>query len=299
MKEGRFFLPSSGGRVECVLCPRHCVLSPGQTGFCGVRANREGKGLSLNYGSLSAVQIDPIEKKPLSHFKPGTDILSLGSYGCNLSCLYCQNHQIARDSDLFRFARGGEEITPSMILEQLAAPLAGVAYTYNEPTVWWEFMIDCAGLVKEKGFANVMVTNGYIEPEPLRELLPLIDAFSVDLKGYSEEFYRDVSGGRLAPVKRTLKSIVEAGRHLEVEYLVVPGKNDEEASFEELMLWYARELGADVPLHINRYFPRHKMSLPATPIDRLLALYDIACKYLSHVHIGNAQVDLSKRRSQP
>ncbi len=290
MKEGRFFTPLEKGHIECRLCPRHCELKDGGRGVCGVRENRGGKGFSLNYGSLSAVHIDPMEKKPLYHFKPGSEILSLGSYGCNLSCLHCQNHYIAQDGDNFAFAAEGEEIGASMILEKLDSSLAGVAYTYNEPVVWYEFMADCARAVREKGFANVMVTNGYIESEPLRELFPLIDAFSVDLKGYSDGFYREIAGGHLEPVKRSLESIARSGCHLEVEYLVIPGYNDDPEPFRELMLWYGESLGTEVPLHINRYYPQHKMEVPATPLETLSRLFGLASEYLDHVYIGNADV---------
>lgn len=289
MKNALYF-EERDDRIVCRLCPRNCVLKEGENGFCGVRANREGKGVTLNYGSLSAVHIDPIEKKPLYHFMPGREILSLGSYGCNLTCLHCQNHAIAQDSELFTFADQGREITPAMILDKLDSRLAGVAYTYNEPVVWYEYVLDCARAVKERGFKNVMVTNGFIQADPLDELFPFIHAFSVDLKGYSGDFYRLVSGGSLKPVQESLKRIVKSGRHLEVEYLVIPGMNDEREPFEELLGWYARELGPRVPLHINRYFPQYKMERPATPVETLVRLYETAREYLDYVYIGNADV---------
>jgi pyruvate formate lyase activating enzyme len=294
MKRGRYFLEKSDGNVQCRLCPRNCVIPPGEKGFCAVRANRSGKGVCLNYGSLSAIHMDPMEKKPLYHFKPGQEILSLGSYGCNLSCDFCQNHSIAQEEEQFLLAQEGKEITPAMILDKLDMNLAGIAYTYNEPVVWFEFMADCASLLKEKGYSNVMVTNGYIEPEPLRELFTLIDAFSVDLKGYSEEFYRNISGGRLKPVQRNLEEIAQSGCHLEVDYLVIPGLNDGEAPFEELLKWYAGELGPQVPLHINRYFPQFKMEIPATPSETLKHLYEISQDYLDYVYIGNADLDVGQ-----
>ncbi|MDC7224689.1 MAG: AmmeMemoRadiSam system radical SAM enzyme [Spirochaetales bacterium] len=291
MKEGLFFEKGDSGRIHCALCPHGCVLDEGQTGLCQVRQNRKGKGVSLNYGSLSAVHIDPVEKKPLYHFKPGTDILSLGSYGCNLSCRYCQNHPIARDRDRFAFAGEDEIITPSLILEKLEGDLSGVAYTYNEPIVWYEFVVECARSVKDKGYANVMVTNGFIEPEPLKELFPLIDAFSVDLKAFSGDFYRSICGGRLTPVKRSLEAIARSGCHLEVDYLVVPELNDGESDFDEMLRWYVQELGPQVPLHINRYHPQYKLSQPATPVPTLVRLDEKARDYLDYVYIGNAQAD--------
>ena len=290
MTAGRFIHPMEKGCIECRLCPRRCRIREGEKGFCGVRENRGGGGVSLNYGSLSAVHIDPMEKKPLYHFKPGKEILSLGSYGCNLTCRHCQNHYIAQDRDSFAFASDGEEVTADMVVERLDTSLAGVAYTYNEPVVWYEFMADCALAVKEKGYANVMVTNGYIEPEPLEKLFPLIDAFSVDLKGHDDKFYREVTGGHLAPVKTALEAIARSGRHLEVEYLVIPGLNDGEGSFEEMLRWYAEKLGSDVPLHINRYYPQYKMEIPSTPLKTLRRLFSNACEYLDYVYIGNADV---------
>jgi len=277
--------------ITCKLCPRNCQIKSGKTGFCGVRKNIDGKGVSTNYGRLSAVNIDPIEKKPLYHFHPGTSILSVGSYGCNLSCKHCQNYTISQ-GDFSQINLSENNYTSAQTLVNMIDDSSlGLAYTYNEPIVWYEYMIDCAKLVKEKGKYNVMVSNGYINKEPLQELIPLIDAFSIDLKAFSEGFYKQVSAGHLQPVLDSLELIAHSGKHLEIEYLVIPGLNDDAAEFDKMLKWYVSHLGKQVPLHINRYFPQFKMHRPPTPLSTLKSLAQSANKVLDYVHVGNVSVN--------
>lgn len=296
MKKALFYQIESDG-VRCCLCPHNCFLKEGQYGICNMRKNIEGVLYTMNYGIASSVALDPIEKKPLYHFYPGTEILSVGSIGCNLRCRYCQNYTIAQGK-FEEFSGVPGDISPEDITSEAKSLMErgniGVAYTYNEPIIWYEFMLDIAKKVKAAGMKNVMVSNGFINPEPLEGLLEVIDAFSIDLKGFTEEFYKDVTGSRLEPVKRTLKKIVAAGKHLEVEYLVIPGYNDDRKQFLEMLDWYEKNLGRDVPLHINRYFPMYKMTEPATPMKTLEKLYKLACEKLDYVYLGNVDSDIGR-----
>lgn len=288
--------------LVCDLCPHRCQLKLGQTGFCGVRKNVNGKIIALNYGHLSAICMDPIEKKPLYHFYPGTQILSVGSFGCNLTCKHCQNYTIAQgDFSWLEKTESSEKplqqlnsssyFSPKNLVHKLDAPAftdsIGIAYTYNEPIVWYEYMYDCAALVHQNGKLNVMVSNGYINKEPLQKLLPLIDAFSIDLKAFTDDFYQQISGGHLQAVLDTLEIIAHSDTHLEIEYLVIPGLNDDEKEFDAMLSWYVSHIGKQVPLHINRYFPQYKMHRPPTPIETLQKLADRADAVLDYVHIGN------------
>ncbi|OJF76879.1 MAG: AmmeMemoRadiSam system radical SAM enzyme [Treponema sp. CETP13] len=288
--------------IVCGLCPHLCQLKLGKTGFCGVRKNIDGKVVSLDYGHISAINMDPIEKKPLYHFHPGTQILSIGSFGCNLTCKHCQNHtiaqgdfswlgQIEKKDTTQQFLDASNFVLPEKLVNKLDEPQfntsLGIAYTYNEPIVWYEYMCDCAALVHKKGKLNVMVSNGYINKDPLQQLFPLIDAFSIDLKAFSDDFYTQVSGGHLQPVLDTLELIAHSDKHLEIEYLVIPGLNDDVKEFNNMLNWYVTHLGRQVPLHVNRYFPQYKMHLPPTPIETLEKLADQASAVLDYVHVGN------------
>ena len=244
----------------------------------------------MNYGIVSSAALDPIEKKHLFNFMPGTYIFSIGSVGCNLGCVFCQNWSIAT-ADKSALDRSEKNITPETIvsaaLESKKQGNIGIAYTYNEPTVWYEYMRDIATIAKAAGLKNVMVSNGYIEKEPLKILLGLIDAFNIDLKGYNNDFYKNLTKSTLAPVLETLKMIAANGNHLEIAYLVIPGENDDPDEFRKVMEWIKTELGNEVSLHINRYFPCHKLNIPATSIDKLKELHQIASEYLDKTYIGN------------
>ncbi len=285
------------GGIRCNLCPHHCLISNGNYGLCHVRKNVDDELISMNYGIISARNLDRIEKKPLYHYYPGRTIFSIGSVGCNLRCKYCQNHTIAQGDFSHVFERTGRT-SPKAVVEQamrfMEDDSIGIAYTYNEPVIWYEYMRDIAVEAKKAGMKNVMVSNGYIEKAPLRKLVEVIDAFSIDLKGYSEEFYREVTGSTLAPVKRTLEIIAESSCHLEVEYLVIPGYNDDETEFRKLMVWYRDRVGEGVPLHINRYFPQYRMTVDPTPVETLVKLFEVAREYINHVYIGNVGLDLGR-----
>jgi pyruvate formate lyase activating enzyme len=248
--------------------------------------NRNGEIISENYGKLTALALDPIEKKPLYHFYPGSRILSVGSYGCNLNCPFCQNCDISMaGGDEIKTAR----ITCGELVEKALSVMdrgnIGIAYTYNEPLIGYEFVRDCAALAKQRGLKNVAVTNGYICEEPLRELLPLIDAFNIDLKGFTEEFYHKLRGD-LETVKRSIE-IASEKCHVEVTTLIVPGENDSEEEMERLSGWLAG-VSPEIPLHISRFFPRwHMQDRNATPVKQVYRLAEIARKKLKYVHEGN------------
>ena len=273
----------------CPVCPHHCRIPEGKTGRCRARKNQGGTVVCGNYGKLTALALDPIEKKPLAYFHPGSYILSVGSYGCNLSCPFCQNHEIAaageEDFDPFREIR---EITPGELctLAQDTRPRGniGVAYTYNEALVGYEFVRDTAKLVHEAGMKNVLVTNGMAELPVLEEILPYIDAMNIDLKGFRPEIYRYL-GGELETVKAFIaRSAKEA--HVELTTLIVPGMNDDPEDMEREAQWIA-EIDPLIPLHITRYFPRHRMHTPATEISLMRDLRQIAERFLKRVRLGN------------
>lgn len=273
-------------RVQCEICPHHCKIEEGHLGLCKGRTNRNGQIVSENYGKLTALALDPIEKKPLYHFYPGSSILSVGSYGCNLNCPFCQNCDISMvGGDGVETARFGCEKLIEKALSLKSSGNIGIAYTYNEPLIGYEFVRDCSTLAKQKGLKNVVVTNGYICEEPLKEILPVIDAFNIDLKGFTEEYYHKLRGD-LATVKRTIELASEKC-HVEVTTLIVPGENDSDEEMEELSGWLA-SVNPEIPLHITRFFPRWQMQdREATPITEVYHLAQIARKKLKYVHEGN------------
>ncbi len=295
--EKALFYTSDGKNVRCFLCPHNCLVEEGGYGVCNVRKNIEGELYTVNYGIASAVNLDPVEKKPMYHFYPGSKILSVGSIGCNLRCKYCQNYTIAQGK-FEDFSDYTEGLSPEEIAGEAERLKErgniGVAYTYNEPVIWYEFMYDISKSIKARGMKNIMVSNGFINPEPLEKLLETIDAFSIDLKGFTDEFYKKITGSRLEPVKRTLEIIAASDRHLEVEYLVIPGHNDDKKEFSQMLEWYEKSLGKDVPLHINRYFPMYKMKEPATSMKTLTELYEMAREKLDYVYLGNIESELGR-----
>ena len=273
-------------KKACNLCPHHCELAEGQIGFCRTRCNDNGQIKSLNYGRVTSLAIDPIEKKPLYHFYPGSVILSLGSFGCNMACPFCQNHTISQ---------GGEgkvrwQLSPVQLAE-LAQESSqkygsiGVAFTYNEPLLSYEYLRDTLLLLRRAGQKAVLVTNGQIEEEPLRELLPYVDAMNIDLKTFAEKTYAKL-GGSLRAAQRTIQMAAEAGAHVEVTTLVVPGISDDVNEFCEEVDWLAR-VSREIPLHLSRYFPRYQYKAPATPLDKLYELQRIAQKCMKYVYLGN------------
>lgn len=271
--------------IRCLLCPHECRISTGKTGICGVRRNTGDTIELLTYGVISGCSPDPIEKKPLYHFFPGGRILSIGSYGCNMRCDFCQNWQISQHR-LHNYSGG---TTPEGILSEVLAcrDNIGLAFTYNEPVVGFEFMRDTAELVKESGFKTVLVSNGYVNPAPLRQITGFIDAFNIDLKAFSDRFYRNLTGAELEPVKEALKIIAKKGKHLEVTTLVIPGMNDDPDEMYLQTKWIAGELGPDTPFHLSRYYPMYKRDEPSTPIETLNQLYEVASVNLRNVYVGN------------
>lgn len=269
---------------ECGVCFHHCHLAEGQKGFCGSRANIEGEIKPVSYGMVSSLALDPIEKKPLKRFFPGSFILSVGSYGCNLKCPFCQNYEISQE-DLEGYLR---YVSPEKLVEKALALKnkgnIGIAFTYNEPLCSYEYVRDASKLAKEKGLKTVLVTNGTCMPELLKEVLPYIDAMNIDLKGFSKEFYAWVKGD-LQETKDFI-SLAATECHVELTTLVIPTKNDSLSMMEEEAKWIA-SLDKAIPLHLSRYFPMWKCDLPQTPLNTLRSLKEVAEKYLDYVYLGN------------
>lgn len=270
----------------CQVCMHHCKLKPGQWGSCRARKNEAGDIVCVSYGQVSSLALDPIEKKPLNRFYPGSKILSVGSFGCNLRCPFCQNHEISMvrpnlSEDCFL----SPEALAAMAVEYRKKGNIGVAFTYNEPLVGWEYVFDTVRLVKEAGMKNVLVTNGTVSPEILRKLLPYIDAMNIDLKGFREEYYQKL-GGSLAIVKEFIQTAA-ADCHVELTTMIVPEENDSISEMEEEAEWIA-SINREIPLHVSRFFPRYRMKdRPATDVTKVYALAETARKYLEYVYTGN------------
>jgi len=276
--------------VRCTVCPKRCRIPPGMSGECRARINLDGTLVASTYGRPCAVHVDPIEKKPLFHFFPGEPILSIGTAGCNLHCKNCQNAEISQ---------GNPEDTPSYELQPRDLPALAkkhgcrhVAYTYTEPLVSYEYTLECCKAAHAAGLRNVLVTAGYINEEPLRALRPFVDAANVDIKAFSDAFYRDVCSATLEPVLRTVLLLKESGAHVEVTNLVIPTLNDSDELLGKLCAWMRDEAGAEMPLHFSRFFPNFRMlHVPPTPVATLLHARDVARQAgLKHVYVGNAEV---------
>ncbi len=272
--------------ATCGLCFHHCQLAEGQTGFCRARICRNGAVVPLNYGRLTSLALDPIEKKPLRRFQPGSLILSVGSFGCNLRCPFCQNHEISMAGD---GAVQTADVSPERLADKAAELIPrgniGVAYTYNEPLVGYEYVRDCAAVIYDRGMVNVLVTNGTIEEQPWRELLPYLDAANIDLKGFTSEWYRRL-GGDLDTVKRSIALAAEQC-HVEVTTLLIPGENDSVDELRTLAQWLA-SVSPDIPLHLSRFFPRYQMQdRPPTSVERVYQLAEEARNWLTYVYTGN------------
>ncbi len=273
-------------KAVCPICPRACLLEEGQTGFCRGRKNIGGEVLPVNYGRITSLALDPVEKKPLRRFHPGKKVLSLGLFGCNLRCPFCQNHEISMAGEEFPNPYGASpDALAEKALELVPRGNIGIAYTYNEPLIGYEFVRDTGRLVREKGLKNVLVTNGYINEKPWRELLPLIDAANIDLKGYTESWYKRL-GGDLETVKRSI-SLAAGSIHTEVTTLLVPGENDSEEEMRAMCSWLS-SLRRDIPLHLSRFFPRYRMTdKEPTPVEKVYKLAETAREYLDYVYTGN------------
>jgi pyruvate formate lyase activating enzyme len=278
-KEAMYYEKMNNGRVKCFLCPHRCTIKDGYSGICGVRKNKNGILNTINYGKISSYAYDPIEKKPLRNFYPNTRIFSIGSFGCNLKCRFCQNWQISQQLP------PTIEIPDKDILALAGENSIGIAYTYNEPTIWYEYVFHIAKKIREIGLKNVLVTNGYIEQEPLKELLPFIDALNIDLKSYDDEYYRELCGGNIGPILETIKMSAEKS-HVEITTLIVEGENDSPEKIGSMAYWIS-QIDKNIPLHITRYFPAYKMNNPPTSLDILTELKEQADKYLKYVYLGN------------
>ena len=285
--EARYYLRLDDGSVECQLCPHHCHIANGRSGRCRSRRNHDGVLVSEVYAKPCSLAIDPIEKKPLYHFHPGTTCLSLACTGCNFRCLNCQNHDISQatpdEVDYY-------ELTPEQIVSLcLKHHCPGIAYTYTEPLTYIEYVTDTARLAHEKGLWNILVTAGYVCQEPLAELLPYLDATNIDLKSFSDDIYQHVSGGHLQPVLDTILAMKKAGVWIELTNLVIPGVNDDMEMIRQMCEWIVSNGLAETPLHFSRFFPRYKMQdITPTPVKILKAAKQTALDAgIKHVYLGN------------
>ena len=286
MKEARFYTVTGDG-VQCLLCPHHCHIKEGGRGLCRSRECRDGKLYALSYGRPCALAVDPVEKKPLNHFMPGTSCLSLSCTGCNLSCRWCQNSDISQvkpeEADSAEWSP--EEIAGAC----LQRGLPSIAYTYTEPFTWWEYMHDIAVLAHERGLKNILVSAGYVEKEPLQELLPYLDAANIDIKAMDDGICRKYCGASLAPVLENILTMHSAGVHVEITNLLVTGVNDSSEQVTALCRWMAENGLEDVPLHFSRFFPRYRFTdVAPTPKPTLLKARDLAHSLgIKTIHLGN------------
>ena len=285
--ECRYYKKSDDGRIECQLCPHHCRMADGKTGLCRSRKNKGGVLVSEVYGKPCSLAIDPIEKKPLYHFHPGTTCLSMACTGCNFRCLNCQNNEISQvpPSEVDHY-----DLSPEAVVELcLKHHCPGIAYTYTEPLTYLEYITDTARLAHKTGLWNILVTAGYVCQEPLNDLLPHLDAANIDLKSFSDDIYMKVSGGHLQPVLDTILAMHGAGVWIELTNLVIPGVNDDRQMIRKMCRWIAANGLADNPLHFSRFFPRYKMrNIPPTPLQTLKEAEQIALEEgIKYVYIGN------------
>ncbi len=287
LEEALYYEKLSGQKVQCRLCPNECFLSPGKWGACKARQNISGKLYSMVYGKIATAHVDPIEKKPFFHVLPGSKAFSIATTGCNMRCLFCQNWEI---SQAFPDSVKSRSASPEEVVSQaLASGASSIAFTYNEPVIAYEYMLEIAKLARKKGLKALVVSSGYIEEEPLRELLQHIDAYKVDLKAFDEKFYRKFTGGHLETILKNLKIIKKSGVWLEIVTLLIPGENDSETEIRAMARWIKENLGEDVPLHFSRFFPQYKLqNLPPTPPETLLRARAIAQEEgLKFVYTGN------------
>lgn len=282
MRQAENFQKLENGDIKCLLCPNFCCLGDGGTGRCLSRGVRGGEFRVLNYAMVVAASVDPVEKKPLYHFYPGKPILSVGSYGCNLRCRFCQN------SDISQFEQPATLLLPEKLLQRAfnLQDNVGVAFTYNEPGIWFEYICDSARLLHESGLKCVLVTNGYLCEKPFEVLCQNTDAMNIDLKAFNENFYKEVCQGHLETVKRNITTAVKSGVHVELTNLLIAGLNDSEREFSQMVDWVA-SLSDEIPFHVSRYFPRYLETSPATPPELIEKFVNIARKSLKYVYAGN------------
>jgi len=282
MKEAVYYEKLGDGKVHCHLCPQECKINDGKRGFCMVRSNHEGVLYSDIYERVLAANLDPIEKKPLYHFHPGKTIFSIGTRGCNQRCDFCQNWEMIESDSPGTYISSDEVAAMAD-----RGGSIGVAYTYNEPLMWFEFVLECAKKVRDRGLKNVLVTNGSINPDPFEELLPYIDAMNIDVKSMDPEFYRKICKSKLEPVLATVRR-AKRDCHVEITNLLIPTLNDSEEGLTKLIDFVA-ELGRDTPLHFSAYYPCYKMTIEPTPLPTLQKAYEMAKQKLDYVYLGNVR----------
>lgn len=283
MKTEAMFYEKLKDKVHCYLCPHNCVIENGHFGKCNVRTHEDGKLFTINYGEITSASLDPIEKKPLYYFRPSSYIFSVGSFGCNFTCGFCQNYSISQYKAKSEFVTRENLVETALGIEDNI----GIAFTYNEPSIWYEYVYDSSKLLKEKApdKSVVLVTNGYISDEPLRKLLPYVDAMNIDLKSYNSSYYKDLCGGSLQPVLKTIETAAKAC-HVEITTLLVSDKNDNLEEVEEIAKFLS-SISPDIPLHLTRYFPRYKLENPPTDINFMKSAEEVARGYLNRVILGN------------
>ncbi|NCB39678.1 MAG: AmmeMemoRadiSam system radical SAM enzyme, partial [Erysipelotrichia bacterium] len=289
MRDAEFFKKQAGG-VLCLLCPNHCLIDEGGVGRCLGRGVQEGSMRLRNYARVVAASVDPVEKKPLYHLFPGQPVYSIGSYGCNLRCQFCQN------ADISQHQQPSEEIMPAQLVSEAVSTKdnIGVAFTYNEPGIWYEYILDCAPLLKAAGLMTIMVTNGYLCEDPWKNLCRVVDAMNIDLKAFNNDFYKNICGGHLETVKTNIKTAVNAGVHVELTNLVVTGLNDDEEEFKKMVKWVA-DLSDTIPFHISRYFPRYLETAVQTPSATINRFVELAREHLKYVYPGNLPANQDTR----
>lgn len=284
MVNDALYWESEENKLRCYLCPHRCLIGNGKFGICSVRTNQDGKLKTINYGEIASMSVDPIEKKPLYHFHPGKRILSVGTFGCNFNCDFCQNYSIAH------FKGESEFLSPEQLAASCTAPRdnIGIAFTYNEPVIWFEYVFDTVRKLKETypDMKAVLITNGYISEEALKDILPFIDAMNIDLKSSSNEYYKKICGGAVEPVKRTIESAYHYKCHVEVTTLLVNGLNDSVDEIGDIATWLS-SLDKNIPLHLSRYYPAYKMTRPATDTDVMIQARETALNHLNYVYLGN------------
>ncbi|MEA3447182.1 MAG: AmmeMemoRadiSam system radical SAM enzyme [Bacteroidota bacterium] len=286
-KEAYFYKIRKDGKALCQLCPQACVLEENEMSMCGTRMLIDGKLWALSYGQIIAGHIDPVEKKPIYHFMPGSEVYSIGTAGCNMHCKNCQNSDISQASNPVKPSR---IITPKQIVDNVASHgLQSIAYTYTEPTIFYEMMIKTAELAHQKNIKNIMVSNGLISPEPLRQLLPVIDAVNIDMKVFNEKVHQEITDSPLKPILKTIETIHNSDAHLEITMLLIPGISDNDEELDAFFNWMTERNMHEVPLHISRFYPTYKMrNVPPTPEERLFEVREKAMKAgLLYVYPGN------------
>jgi pyruvate formate lyase activating enzyme len=283
IKEAMYYKTLENGEVICELCPHYCRIQDGGIGLCKARKNQSSILVTLNYGEISSFGLDPIEKKPLYHYKPGTTIMSVGSFGCNFDCGFCQNYSISKGSPETAFMTTDSLIGKAMELR--SEKNIGIAFTYNEPTIWYEYIKEGAQKAKKAGLDVVLVTNGYINSKPLKELLPYVDALNIDLKSMKDEFYQKICNGDVKSVKKAIE-LADNYCHVEITTLLIGGYNNEKDEIRALAKWI-ESINPDIPLHLSRYHPAYKFTEPQTSVESMKSCLQIAKENIKYVYLGN------------